>query len=195
MKKFLYWRYYLIIYLVVIAIINYLLLQFPLTKVFGYEFASLNAIFLSLLAGIHTLGLIDGITKENKWDKLHTLRINYGIFLSIPLLISIINSYFTGFCSFVDGLLFHLVLTLPSVIVGGSLAFISFKVFNRFRMIVYLIIYFLILLIAIGEIYFNHQVYIYNPIFGYFPGTIFDEGISVDGRLTAYRFLNLLFFG
>ena len=194
MKKFIYWRYNLIIYSFIIAAFNYLLLQFPLTNVFGYEFAAFNAAFLSLLAGIHTLSLINGVTKENKWDKLHTLRINYVVFLSIPLLISIINSYFSGFCSFIDGLLFYLVLALPSVIVGGALAFISFRIFTGLRMVVFLIMYFLILLVAIGEIYLNHQVYIYNPIFGYFPGTIFDEGISVDVRLAAYRFLNLLFF-
>jgi hypothetical protein len=45
------------------------------------------------------------------------------------------------------------------------------------------------------EIYFNPQVYVFNPIIGYFPGTIYDEGISVSGKLILYRTFNLLFFG
>jgi hypothetical protein len=44
------------------------------------------------------------------------------------------------------------------------------------------------------EIYFNPQVYVFNPIIGFFPGTIYDEGISVSGKLILYRFLNVLFF-
>jgi hypothetical protein len=52
----------------------------------------------------------------------------------------------------------------------------------------------LILFSALAEIYFNHQVYLYNPIFGYFPGTVFDEGLSVSGKLALYRLFNVLYF-
>ncbi len=52
----------------------------------------------------------------------------------------------------------------------------------------------MILFISLLEIYFNPQVYLYNPLFAYFPGTIYDEGLSVDIKLTLYRILNLIFF-
>ena len=50
------------------------------------------------------------------------------------------------------------------------------------------------MIIPILEIYFNPQVYLYNPLFAYFPGTIYDEGITVDFNLTLYRLFNLIFF-
>jgi hypothetical protein len=66
---------------------------------------------------------------------------------------------------------------------------------NRLRVVLLFILYFGILMIIAYEIYFNPQVYVFNPFIGFFPGTIYDEGISVSDKLILYRFLNLLFFG
>ncbi|MEE8414958.1 MAG: MFS transporter, partial [Desulfobacterales bacterium] len=46
--------------------------------------------------------------------------------------------------------------------------------------------FFGILMLIAYEIYFNPQVYVFNPFIGFFPGTIYDEGISVSGKLILY---------
>jgi hypothetical protein len=115
--------------------------------------------------------------------------------LFIPFLISIVKSIIFGFCSFWDGLLFYLIITCPSVIIGSAIGGISFHFIKMFRVILYVFIYLMILLIIpVLEIYFNPQIYLYNPLFAYFPGTIYDEGISVDFNLLLYRIINLIFF-
>jgi hypothetical protein len=108
--------------------------------------------------------------------------------------VSIINSVFAGFCSFWDGLLFYLVITCPSVIVGSAIGIIAIGVVSKFRWVIFIFLFILVLLIALFEIYFYPQVYLYNPVFGYFPGTIYDEGITVDFKLFFYRILNSIFF-
>ncbi|MCZ7613228.1 MAG: hypothetical protein M5T52_06750 [Ignavibacteriaceae bacterium] len=90
--------------------------------------------------------------------------------LFIPFLISVVNSIIFGFCSFWDGLMFYLVITCPSVIIGSAIGAFSFHFVTKFRIIVFLFLYLLILFIAVLEIYFNPQVYLYNPLFSYFPG-------------------------
>ncbi len=80
------------------------------------------------------------------------------------------------------------------MIIGSALGTAIFVLVKKIRLISFIILYLSILLIAVLEIYFNPQVYLYNPIFAFFPGTIYDEGLSVDLKLTLYRIFNLIFF-
>jgi len=185
--------FYLFLLLVVIAV-NIYLLTLPLTNVFGYEFAAVNSILFSFLSGILIISLLKKNQKESNKSKKINIAGKLILIVSIPFFISIINSIFKGFCSFTDGLLFYMVITLPSVIIGTALGAVVFLLIKKFRYIFFIIIYAAILFVAVIEIYFNPQVYLYNPIFSYFPGTIYDEGLSVDLKLILYRFFNVLFF-
>jgi hypothetical protein len=112
----------------------------------------------------------------------------------LPFAISVVNSIIFGFCSFTDGLLFYLVITFPSVIIGSAIGTSTYFLVNKFRVTAFIVFYLLILFIPVLEIYFNPQIYLYNPLFAYFPGAIYDEGLSVDFKLILYRFFNVLFF-
>ena len=98
-------------------------------------------------------------------------------------------------CSINDGLLFYLVITSPSVLIGYSLASLSIISLNKFNKIFFILIYISILCIPLFEFYFYPQIYFYNPIFGYYPGTIYDEGMHVTLRLIEYRVFNIIYFG
>ncbi|MEO8399402.1 MAG: hypothetical protein ABI550_06255 [Ignavibacteriaceae bacterium] len=185
------------IFLLLIIVINITLLFFPLTNVFGYEFSLFNSILLSLLSGLYTLIVLklSGGKIENKKHLIKILIISFTLFLFFPFIISIIHSLLTISCSLYDGFLFYLIITVPSVIIGCSLAF-AVKVFTKkYQVFIFILIYISILLIPAFEFYFNPQIFFYNPIFAFFPGTIYDEGLSVDLKLFIYRFLNIIFFG
>lgn len=51
-----------------------------------------------------------------------------------------------------------------------------------------------LLFIVLFEFYFNPQVYFYNPLFGFFPGTIYDEDIEVNWMVVLSQVYNLIFF-
>ena len=193
--KFIKENIYLLVILIIIAVINIALLQFPLTNVFGYEFAVINAVLLSFLSAIYSVTYFKKYLGEKEKPEQFILFKTYSVFLIIPFLISVGNSLVTSFCSFYDGILFYLVLTLPSVIIGGALALIAINTINRFQTLIVCLIYFSILSITFFELYLNPQVYFFNPIFGYFPGTIYDEGLSVSTKLFLYRSINIIFFG
>ena len=184
----------LIVYLIIIGVVNLYLQTLPLTNVFGYEFSAINALLLSFLSGWYIISFLKSSTVENQSTKTGTLRRALGLMLLVPFVISVIKSIIFGFCSFWDGLLFYFVITLPSVVIGGALGSAIFVLARKFKVISYVILYLLVLLIPILEVYFNPQIYLYNPLFAYFPGTIYDEGLSVDLKLTLYRIFNLLFF-
>jgi len=185
---------YLVICLILIGVINLFLLTLPLTNVFGYEFSALNALLLSFLSGLFSISFFNSLVKENQKFNVENYLSALRWMLFLPFAISVLNSIIFGFCSFIDGLIFYLVITSPSVIIGSALGTAIFVSVKKFRIISFIILYLFILFIPVLEIYFNPQVYLYNPLFAYFPGTIYDEGLSVDLKLTFYRILNLIFF-
>ncbi len=185
---------YLLIYLILIGVINLFLLRLPLTNVFGYEFSALNALLLSFLSGLFSISFLNSLVKENQKFNVESYLSALRWMLFLPFAISVLNSIIFGFCSFTDGLLFYLVITFPSLVIGSALGSAIFVSVKKFRIISFIILYLLILFIPVLEIYFNPQVYLYNPLLAYFPGTIYDEGLSVDLKLTFYRIFNLIFF-
>jgi hypothetical protein len=97
-------------------------------------------------------------------------------------------------CSLKEGLIFYLVFTLPSVFIGYSLGLFCIAFVNKFRAITFLALVILIVLISLFEFYFNPQVYFLNAVFGYFPGTIYDEGIRISTKIITYRIANVVYF-
>ena len=195
MKKIFGWRNNILIYLVIILIINLILLKFPLTNVFGYEFSVLNSMLLVLIGGIYSISFYKNLYEKEKQNFSGELFKSLFYFLLIPFCVSVVSSFFKGFCSFYDGILFYLVITVPSVLIAASLAMISIVYLKRYNVIFLIFLYLGILFIIACEIYLNPQVYVYNPIIGFFPGTVYDEGIAVSWKLILYRFFNILFFG
>lgn len=194
MKRIFIWRNSLLFYLIVISLFNLLLLYFPLTNVFGYEFSAFNALLISFLSGIYTLSYFKSIKIPQPHSTLTELMKSLGLMLMIPFVISVVNSIIYGFCSFWDGILFYLILTSPSVLVGSSLGIIVFRYVKKLRVLLFIIIYLFIFVTALYEIYFYPQVYLFNPLFGFFPGTIYDEGLSINLKILSYRFINTIFF-
>ena len=195
MKNIFTGRNYLSFYLLILLLVNLALLKLPLTNVFGYEFSVINSLLIVLLSGIYTIYFFDNNFNKKNRNFIPELLKSLILFLLIPFSVSVVNSAIYGFCSFTDGLLFYIVITCPSIIIGIALGLISVVIVNRFRVALLFMLCFGILMIIAYEIYFYPQVYVFNPFIGFFPGTIYDEGISVSGKLILYRFLNLLFFG
>ncbi len=193
LKNIITWRNYLLLHLLLIILFNLILLEFPLMNVFGFEFSVLNAVLLTILSGLFTLSVQKNETDATSFLKKNSLP--FIFFLIIPLAISLTHDLLTINCSVWDGLLFYTFITLPSVMVGAALAVLSVMVSPRFRYVIFIIILLGVFSITFFELYYNPQIYFYNPIYAYFPGTIYDEAVNVDLKLIIYRSLNLLFFG
>ena len=186
----------LLIYLIVIFVLNILFLFLPLLNVFGFEFSLANSIILFFVSGIYIINYFENLPGLSEFSKpeLKNTGLTFIVFLIIPLLVSLFYSSFTMICSLKDGFLFYLVITVPSVILGSSVGLLVFTFFRKFRILIFIILTILILTIPLFEFYCNPQVYFFNPVFGFFPGTIYDEGIKVTAKLILYRLLNLMFF-
>jgi hypothetical protein len=112
---------YLLLYLIAIGGINLFLQTLPLTNVFGYEFSAINSLLLSFISGIYIISVFKSSAKTKNFFNIGQLFEAWLWMLFIPFIISIIKSLLFGFCSFWDGLLFYLIITCPSLIIGSAL--------------------------------------------------------------------------
>jgi hypothetical protein len=188
LKKILSYKNGLLVYTLVLMVVNIFLTQLPLTSTFGYEFAAFNGLILCTIAGLHTISSL-----HKSEFVLSELIKNLLLLFLIPLLISVINSILTMFCSFIDGLIFYLLIVSVSIVFGAALAFLINIITGRFIKLLFFIIIILIALIPVFEIYFNPQVYFYSPLIGFFPGNIYDEGLSANWKLFFHQLIIIIF--
>ncbi len=187
-RKIFYFNSHLILYGMFITILNFFLIQLPLIGTLGYEFAAVNGILFFLLSGIYFIKF------SSKLDfSFKKYLFNLFILSLIPFAISVIKSFLTMFCSFIDGLFFYLLIVYTSIIFGILASMIINFGTQRFKMILFVGIFIFICLVPVFEIYFLPQVYFYSPLIGFFPGNIYDEGLSPDLKLFFHQFIIFAF--
>jgi len=169
------------------------LLRLPLTEIIGFEFSSSTAILLFLSSGTLIIYFLRKFKSFNLF--LYILRIKYKEFLTIlfaPLVLATISNLLFHNCPICDGILFYLIITIPSFYIGLVLGAFAFWLNPRFSFLIFLLFFVGSLFGILVEFYINPQIYFYNSIIGYYPGTIYDEDISLDGKLIFYRLINII---
>lgn len=117
------------------------------------------------------------------------------VVLLIPLIIGSLSSLFNSRCPIKDGLAFFFVIAIPSYVLGIILGSLSSLVSKKNNRLTFISIAALLLLTSLLEFYIYPQVYFYNPVFGFFPGTIYDEDVAVNLKLILFQLFNLAVFG
>lgn len=178
-----------LISIVILLSTNLIFIQLPLSNTLGYEFSILNALLLVFISGLYSISYV----KKNKND-FKSFLIKLISLAFIPLAISIVYSIFTMFCSFIDGLLFYLLIAFPAVFVGSGISMFIIFYTKKFHKSFFILIIILLAAVPVLEIYFFPQVYFYTPLIGYFPGNIYDEGLSPDWKLFFHQIALLIYF-
>ena len=181
--------------LILILISTNLILTFlPLTNTLGFEFSVLNGILLFIVAGLQIIN----VQRENYVISVIDLLLKNRWFISIsmiiPFLIGILSSILNSNCPIKGGIFFYLIISIPSFFFGGVLGNFCLSLSRKYPYYFFILIFIGLIITPLIEFFYNPQIYFYNPIFGYFPGTIYDEDLSVDRILLAYRIFNLSFF-
>jgi hypothetical protein len=88
---------------------------------------------LSFLSGLFSISFLKSLVKENIKFNVENYLSALRWIIFIPFAISVINSIIFGFCSFTEGLLFYLVITFPSVIIGSAIGAATYFLVNKFR--------------------------------------------------------------
>ncbi len=113
------------------------------------------------------------------------------ILFFIPIFISLISETIFGYCSFIFGLKFYVMFVLPSSFLGYSLYEFIRTLKIKYQKSTFILFTFFILSDILVELICYPQIYFYNHILGFFPGTIYDELIKIDLYLALSRLLTI----
>lgn len=178
-----------------LILINLFLITLPLTNSLGYEFVLVNSIIFFFVGGITVCNKQKLENQPNFFDYISSEYKTVLVVLLIPLTIGSLSSLFNSRCPIKDGLAFYFVIAIPSYVLGIILGLLSSLVSKKFNRLIFVSVTVLLLLTSLLEFYFFPQVYFYNPVFGFFPGTIYDEDVAVNLKLILFQLFNLTVFG
>lgn len=166
----------------------------PLAGILGYEYSVIIAILTSYIAVfLSSESLIDPsgngsyFAKNSGSNTLTSVFLVNLVILSFTFLIGLAGSHFRSDCSFDSGIGLFLLIPVVSVIFSTAVGAFSAALFGKRGFITGAIILTVLIFYSVFQLYYQPHLFIYNPVFGYFPGPIYDKVIPVTQSLVLYR--------
>ncbi len=180
---------------IVIVIVASISFSFaPLLNVIGYEFAAVMSILISFLSGIVAISATrTNLFKSNRFRLNRKYYQFYFSLILIPVIISTATTLLMQDCPVKDGILLYFLFVPPAAFIGITLGALAAQL-KKLKYLSFVLLYLIVLLTPLFEIYFRPQIYLYNSIFTFFPGTMYDENIAITSKMILYRLYSLLPF-
>ncbi|MFI5323663.1 MAG: hypothetical protein ACHQ6U_09070 [Thermodesulfobacteriota bacterium] len=181
-----------IIPLVLVIIVSVILTFIPLVGALGFEYSAVMGLVLSFISVFISAELVgtdhkNYSTGKRLSDRVSSIFIINLLFLGVVYLIGLLSSLFKGDCFIREGSVFFLLITVVSVFFSASIGLLSGFVLKRRGFLTGALILIGIIAYSLYTLYSDTSLFVYNPLFGFFPGPIYDEAIPVTLTLVAYR--------
>ncbi len=170
---------------------------FPLIGTLGFEFSAISAVILSFISVFISASLISstqqraGQKRGYSYDAGSILFINF-IILLIAFLTGLTSSVIKDDCYIKEGAIFFLLIPTITVFFSTSIGMLAGYFFARKGKFIGLFIILAILCYALLKLYYGVSIFVYNPIFGLFPGPLYDEAIPISLTLIISRVIVFL---
>jgi len=164
---------------------------FPLTSTFSYEYALLNALLLWFAVS----ALLFDYCKGRRKDECGFAGIPISLIAVViaPVVVSFIFNA-SGSCPFFFGIKYYFWISFFTACYSYLFTLSIFKGFFRFRAGIFFSVSLIFIALPFIEIYSYPQIFSYSVIWGYFPGTLYDELIRITSDLIYYRLILLFLF-
>lgn len=176
-------------------------LFFPLTSKLGYEYSVVAAFLLSYISVfLSSEYLIRNDDNSNfysagiKYKKISYPFVLNAIPLTFAMLAGITGSVIGNDCWMSNGLKFFFLIPVISVFFSTALGSLCACVFGNRGFFAGSIILTLIICYSLFNLYFQPHLFMFNPVFGYFPGPVYDIVIPITDSFLIYR-LNTVIWG
>ncbi len=165
----------------IITLANLIFLFTPVVRFFSYEAAVLNGVLITLLSGL--LYFKYPIGEEGALPFVKRVL----LLLAIPPLLYFVFHLFRGDCSFVSGLKYYLIFTVTAPLVGMGISALVLLTGLKYKRSVFVLVFLLVLFNWVIDFYLYPQFFLFNAIFTYYPGVIYDEFIPITEKIIYYR--------
>lgn len=186
-----------IIPLALTALISIALLFVPLAGALGFEYSAVTGFILSFVSVFVSAELISGDNRSHAAgkrisDRVSSILLVNLLFLVVVYLIGLTGSLLKGDCFIREGTVFFLLIPVVSVFFSSSLGLLTGSLLGRRGFITGALILIGVFAYSLRELYTEPSLFVYNPLYGFFPGPIYDEAIPVTDTLVIYRLVTAL---
>jgi tetratricopeptide (TPR) repeat protein len=184
-----------VVLIILIAAINLYVLFLPLIGKLGYEHSALNSILVFIFSGLLSIKFYRNRFSlgENPFKVFAYNKYPFLLLIIIPFLSGFVSTIFFSTCPFSSGTLFYFIITIPAIMLAVGAGYFSVFISRKLSYLIFIVIILFFPFVSFVEFYFNPQIYFYNPLIGFTPGTIYDEDLSVELPLILYRLINISF--
>lgn len=188
-----------LISLAIVFVVSIVLTFFPLIGTLGFEFSTVSAVLLSFLTVITAASLISSersrrVAKKGTLAPVGSIFLINFLLLLTAFIVGLLSSLFKEDCYIKEGTLFFLLIPTISVFFSTSVGLFVGYFFGRKGIFIGLITILTIALYALWKLYYGISIFVYNPVFGFFPGPLYDEAIPITLTLIMSR-ITVLFYG
>ncbi|MBK7865531.1 MAG: hypothetical protein IPJ75_00180 [Ignavibacteriales bacterium] len=127
-----------------------------------------------------------GKGRDNQ-PQTHLRLIDFTLFILVPPIVYLIASLFHEDCSYVSGIKYYLLFTLPAPVIGSAIAATVKLTGINVKKTIFTVLFIVLLFSWVVDFYFHPQFYFFNAILTYYPGVIYDEFIPVTGEMVIYK--------
>jgi tetratricopeptide (TPR) repeat protein len=179
----------------------------PLMGRIEFEFAAVSGLVVTLGSGIISVMRVRqklacaGTTALTPGEALVPIVADSLLYalpvFALPLIIALIRSLFVGVCDLREGITFYLLIPGVSLIYGVCVgSFFGLLAGSTLRGCLMFLGYVAFTIVWAGYLLiFQPQTFVYSSAFGFFPGPIYDERISITGTLVIARVITLVISG
>lgn len=168
----------------------------PLFDLLGYEF-SLACTGLAVVTG-QIVGLGLRLEQDASWWRRAGLVLGWSAAHLLGALVLIcLNMVRVRNCDILTGLGFFLLLPLPTAFLAGALGHYWRLIFDRWsrRVAAVMVLPLAVVSYHFWRLYSEPPIFVYDHLFGYFAGSIYDEGLRPSTTLAIFRGVTLLWVG
>jgi hypothetical protein len=169
----------LLSYITVSVLTGIIFLFTPLLRDFHIETAQVSSILMSLLAAWSSVSPVVSDRKQVTW------LLSCHLLMILPVLVRVL---FSG-CFTWDGLMLQLSIPPVSILLMYALGrFIRINKYSRPLLWVLVLWFFLAAIIPLLSLRLLPHLFLFNSIWGWFPGPIYDEQVSFPSELLLHRY-------
>lgn len=182
-----------------VLVVSITLTFFPLIGTLGFEFSATSAVLLSFLSVFVSSSLISSSLLRDRSRKdlsgtIGSIFIINFLLLLLAYVIGLASSVIKEDCFIKEGSIFFVLIPVVSVYFSATLGMLTGYIFGKKGIFIGLLLILVIALYALWHLYHGVSIFVYNPIFGFFPGPLYDEAIPITWTLTISR-INIVLWG
>ena len=181
-----------------LAILVAVLVTFlPLAGVLGFEYSAIMGFALSLISVFISAEIMDRDHKGHTAGRRLSDRVSAVFMVNLIMLVAVFivglaSSLINDDCNIREGAVFYLLITCTSVFFSASLGMLTGFLLRRRGFFVGALIIIGTIVYSLYILYSEPSLFVYNPVFGFFPGPIYDAVLPVTITLIAARAVTVL---